>query len=71
MSNPSTQPAEHRLRLTEDPHTIAHRLIHDLHRDGIRVEHPDDSMPVLVQLAAAMLNALGVLARVPDDGVSG
>ena len=70
MSDPSTTPGRSE-RVTEDPHTIAHRLIHDLRRDGIRVRVTDSTLPVLVQLATAMLNALGIPARVPDDGAAG
>jgi len=71
MSDRSTQPAEHRLRLTEDPWVIVHRVIHDLNRDGIRISATDDALPALLQLAVGMLAALGVTPLVPDDGAGG
>jgi hypothetical protein len=65
VSDPSTL-YPHRQRQSEDPWTIACRVVHDLRRDGIAVTAPEVVMPTLAHLAAAMLAALGVAALVPD-----
>jgi hypothetical protein len=66
MSDPSTVHPR-RQRTSEDPWTLACRVVHDLRRDGIAVASPDTVMPTLAHLAAAMLAALGVAAVVPDE----
>jgi hypothetical protein len=66
MSDPSIlQPR--RERASEDPWTVALRVVHDLRRDGIRVPRADDRMPAAVRHAAALLEALGVHAEAPDE----
>jgi hypothetical protein len=66
MSDPSTTPAR-RDRTSEDPWTVAWRVLHDLRRDGITVHAPDDRMPAAVRHAARLLEVLGVAATVPDE----
>jgi hypothetical protein len=66
MSDPSTAPAR-RERHSEDPWTIAWRVVHDLRRDGVTVHHADDRMPAAVRHAARLLEVLGVAATVPDE----
>lgn len=60
-----------RERATEDPWVIVHRVIHDLNRDGIRINATDGAEAALIQLAAAMLAALGITPAVPDEGPQG
>lgn len=60
-------PRPRRERASEDPWTVAYRVVHDLRRDGIRVHRADDRMPEAARHAAALLEALGVGAVVPDD----
>jgi hypothetical protein len=66
MSNPSSTPAR-RERTSEDPWTIAWRVVHDLRRDGVRVHVADDRMPAAARAAARLLEVLGVAATVPDE----
>jgi hypothetical protein len=66
MSDPSTPPAL-RERASEDPWTVALRVVHDLRRDGIRVPRADDRMPAAARHAAALLEVLGVRAEAPDE----
>jgi hypothetical protein len=61
-----------RERTTEDPWTVALRVVHDLRRDGIHVHHADERMPhaarhAAARHAAALLEALGVAAVIPDE----
>ena len=60
--------APRRERTTEDPWTIAYRVVHDLRRDGIRVHGADDRMPEAARHAAALLQALGVEPKISDEG---
>ena len=66
MSDPSTPPAR-RERTSEDPWTVAYRVVHDLRRDGISVHYAEARMRAAVRHAARLLAALGVAARVPDE----
>jgi hypothetical protein len=66
MSNPSTPPAL-RERASEDPWTIALRVVHDLRRDGIRVHQSEQRMRAAIRHAARLLEALGVHAEAPDE----
>jgi hypothetical protein len=66
MTNPSTPPAR-RERASEDPYTVALRVVHDLRRDGIRVRHADERMPAAARHAARLLAVLGVHPETPDD----
>ena len=66
MPDPSTTPAR-RERTSEDPYTVAYRVVHDLRRDGIRVHFADERMPAAAYYAARLLAALGVTATVPDE----
>lgn len=56
-----------RERSSEDPWTVACRVVHDLRRDGIRVEAGGEAMSAAAGHAAALLEALGVAAAVPDE----
>jgi hypothetical protein len=58
----------HRKRTGEDPWTVALRVVHDLRRDGIQVNHADERMPEAARHAAALLESLGVAPAIPDDG---
>lgn len=60
-------PAPRRERSSEDPCVTAHRVVHDLRRDGIGVHVPDSRMPRAAQQAALLPEALGVRASVPDE----
>ena len=66
MTNPSTPPAR-RERASEDPWTVALRVVHDLRRDGIRVHHADERMPAAARHAARLLEVLGVHAETPEE----
>jgi hypothetical protein len=66
MSNPSTPPAR-RERTSEDPWTVAYRVVHDLRRDGVTVDAASHRMPVAVRHAARLLEVLGVAATMPDE----
>jgi hypothetical protein len=66
MSDLSTSPAR-RERTSEDPYTVAYRVVHDLRRDGIRVHLADERMPAAARHAARLLEVLGVAATVPDE----
>ena len=67
MPDPSTTPGC-RERASEDPWTIAHRVVHDLRRDGIRVHFADEWMPAAAaHHAARLLEVLGVAAAIPDE----
>jgi hypothetical protein len=66
MSDLSTTPAR-RERTSEDPYTVAYRVVHDLRRDGIRVHLADERMPAAARHAARLLEVLGVAAAVPDE----
>lgn len=61
----ATSPSR-RERASEDPWTIAYRVVHDLRRDGIRVHFADERMPAAAH-AARLLRVLGVAAAVPDE----
>ncbi len=60
-----------RERGSEDPWTVALRVVHDLRRDGVRVRDDLPRMQQAVTHAHALLEALGVHAEVPDDGDDG
>jgi hypothetical protein len=66
MSDPSTTPTR-RERASEDPWTIALRVVHDLRRDGIRVHHSEQRMHNAIRHAALLLEAFGVHAEAPDE----
>jgi hypothetical protein len=66
MPDPSTTPAR-RERASEDPWTIAYRVVHDLRRDGITVHLAEERMPAAARHAARLLQVLGVAATVPDE----
>jgi hypothetical protein len=66
MPDPSTAPAR-RERASEDPWTIAYRVVHDLRRDGITVHHGEARMAAAARHAARLLAVLGVVAAVPDE----
>jgi hypothetical protein len=65
MSDPSTSPGR-RERASEDPWTIAYRVVHDLRRDGVRAHFADERMPAAA-LAARLLEVLGEHAEAPEE----
>ena len=66
MSDPSTLHLR-RERPSEDPWTVAYRVVHDLRRDGIHVHSADERMPAAAACAARLLAALCVAATVPEE----
>lgn len=66
MPDLGTGPAR-RERHSEDPWTVALRVIHDLRRDGVTVDAASHRMPAAVRHAARLLEVLGVAAAVPDE----
>jgi hypothetical protein len=63
-----TEPKDVRHRSSEDPYTVALRVVHDLRRDGIAVEVAGDSLARATRHAADLLMALGVHPEAPDEG---
>ena len=70
MPDPSTPPAR-RERASEDPWTIAYRVVHDLRRDGIAVPCAEARMAAAARHAAHLLAVLDVAAAVPDEPGAG